>query len=327
MKNRLILYFLVLWVPFSCSKSDDETNAAEDVSISPIALNYLNEVLITMQAHSINRKNIDWNDFRKEVFDRAKDAQTITDTYFSIRHALVLLNDNHSLFIKPDGDIIFVGGLRCGAAGVTSPTLSDNIGYVKVNSFSGDSQSTDALAFANEIQDQIRNSDNPELEGWIVDLRGNGGGNMWPMLAGVGPVLGEGIAGYFIDPDGYERTWGYESGTSIFDGVPATQLDNFYTLINPNPKVAVLLDKGIASSGEVMAVSFIGRENTRSFGTSTCGLSTSNSQFTFSDNSVLYLTTSYQADRNKNIFGGPIEPDQLSSTDGVVQDAIDWIED
>jgi len=38
-------------------------------------------------------------------------------------------------------------------------------------------------------------ADRDDLIGWIVDLRGNGGGNMWPMLAGVGPVLGEGVVG------------------------------------------------------------------------------------------------------------------------------------
>ena len=51
-----------------------------------------------------------------------------------------------------------------------------------------------------QIQDQIKIMDHPYNIGWIVDLRGNGGGNMWPMLAGIGPILGEGIAGYFIDP-------------------------------------------------------------------------------------------------------------------------------
>ncbi len=29
------------------------------------------------------------------------------------------------------------------------------------------------------------------------------------MLAGVGPILGEGVAGSFVDPDGVKQTWGY----------------------------------------------------------------------------------------------------------------------
>lgn len=60
--------------------------------------------------------------------------------------------------------------------------------------------------------------DAPDLVGWIVDLRGNGGGNMWPMIAGVGPVLGEGTAGAFVDPDDNVTLWGYANGASIADG-------------------------------------------------------------------------------------------------------------
>jgi C-terminal processing protease CtpA/Prc len=35
--------------------------------------------------------------------------------------------------------------------------------------------------------------DQGNLAGWIVDLRNNGGGNMWPMLTGIGSILGEGV--------------------------------------------------------------------------------------------------------------------------------------
>ena len=38
------------------------------------------------------------------------------------------------------------------------------------------------------------------------DLRGNIGGNMWPMIAGVGPILGDGIIGWIVYYDReYER--------------------------------------------------------------------------------------------------------------------------
>jgi carboxyl-terminal processing protease len=91
-----------------------------------------------------------------------------------------------------------------------------------------------------------------------------------------------------------------------------------YELIVPNPKVAVLLDNGIASSGEVMAISFIGRANTRSFGSPTCGLSTSNLSFTLIGGYRLFLTNAYLAGRNKNKYGIPIVPDQSSSNGRVI---------
>ena len=74
-----------------------------------------------------------------------------------------------------------------------------------------------------------------------------------------------------------------------------------------------------------MAISFIGKENTKSFGSSTCGLSTANNDFTLSDNSVLILTVSYMADRNKHLYGTPVNPDMTSLNETIIQDALVWI--
>lgn len=317
MKTAFLTSFLIVVISFSCQKED---------TISAIAENYLNEVMDIMEENSINKYLIDWVDFRKKVFLKVGGAQTIKDTYPGITEALILLGDNHSFFKKPDGSILFTDFLRCYAEDVTTPILPENIGYVRINSFTGSSDSEEAISFAIQIQDQIRSNDHSDIIGWIVDLRGNRGGNMWPMLAGIGPILGEGTAGYFIDPDGNETAWGFVDGSSVISGYPVTQLDDSYELIIPNPKVAVLLDEGVISSGEVIAISFIGRINTKSFGTATCGRSTGNSGFTLSDNSQLYLTTIHLADRNKTTYGNPINPDLISNTSTIIQDALEWLE-
>ena len=43
--------------------------------------------------------------------------------------------------------------------------------------------------------------------GWIIDLRGNGGGNMYPMLAGLKPFLGDTVLGAFVGPDKTRANW------------------------------------------------------------------------------------------------------------------------
>ena len=117
-------------------------------------------------------------------------------------------------------------------------------------------------------------ADKAALIGWMIDVRGNGGGNMWPMIAGVGPVLGEGVAGYFIDPVGVETAWEYRDGAAWEGGVANQRVAAPYRLRRDRPRVAVLTDNGIASSGEAVVISFRGRPDTRSFGDHTCGLST-----------------------------------------------------
>ncbi|MEL6969429.1 MAG: S41 family peptidase [Bacteroidota bacterium] len=317
------LFILLIILLSACEPPEQEQPTQTH---SNLAKNYLNEVLDIMEENSINRYNIDWSDFRSTVFSVTDGAVTIEDTYPGIEKALELLADNHSFFVASDGTGFSASTVRCDLENITEVSWPENIGYVKVNAFSGGATSTEAINFAEEIQQQIRDQDNAELEGWIVDLRGNLGGNMWPMIAGIGPILGEGTAGYFIDPDNNEASWGFANGASINNELyTVTHIPNSYTLLNPEPKVAVLLNNAIASSGEVIAISFIGRDNTRSFGDPTCGLSTSNSTYPISDGAFLYLTSAYLADRNKNTYGEAITPDVQIEGGDIVQVAADWI--
>jgi C-terminal processing protease CtpA/Prc len=320
MKSKLLLYAFLILSIISCSDDDPP-------SISPGAKNYLDEVLDLMQRNSINKKTIDWSDFKSKVYATVTGAQSIADTYPGIAEALRLLGDNHSIFTKPNGDVIYIRVIQCNAQAIVKPTIPKHIGYVKVNSFAGPSSDDAAIAFARGIQNQIKSQDNADIKGWIVDLRSNLGGNMWPMLAGIGPILGEVVVGYFIDPDGNQESWSYLDGASKITDAIVTQLNDPYEVIVANPKVAVLLDNGVASSGEVIAICFIGRENTKSFGSPTCGLSTANQSFPLSDGSSLNLTVAHLADRNKNTFGNAILPDQASTNATIIQDAITWIED
>src|SRR5206468_4322951 len=52
-----------------------------------------------------------------------------------------------------------------------------------------------------------------------------------------------------------------------------------------------------ASSGEAITISFRGRPGARSFGAPTAGLSTGNEEYALPDGSMLFLTTSIEADR------------------------------
>jgi carboxyl-terminal processing protease len=65
--------------------------------------------------------------------------------------------------------------------------------------------------YATKVQDSIAVLALKKPCGWIVDLRGNGGGNMWAMLAGIGPILGEGEPGASLGKDGIKRKWFYET--------------------------------------------------------------------------------------------------------------------
>jgi hypothetical protein len=149
---------------------------------------------------------------------------------------------------------------------------------------------------------------------------------MWPMVAGLGPIIGEDVVGWFIDPDGAEIPWEVRAGGSYSGGALAQSVDNAYQLRQPRPKVAVLVDNAVASSGEATFIAFIKRPNTRTFGIGTCGLSTANRGFTLNDGALLNLTVSTMADRTKFKYGDRVMPDELvTDAAQMEQRAIAWL--
>jgi hypothetical protein len=318
---RYLKFLPFVWLMVTCRSNETET-------VSSAAKSYLNEILSIMQTNSINRNTIDWNKFKQDVFNQAGNAQTIADTYDAIQYALISLGDHHSFYMKAHGGYLYNNSpSTCGGSTQSDVTPPDSIGYIRIKGFTPSPQSTDAIQFAQSIQDAIKSRDRSYLKGWLVDLRGNTGGDMWPMIAGIGPIVGSGVLGYFIDSYGHSTTWIYSNGTSSIDGSNLTTVTTPYTLLNPQPKVAVLIDGLTASSGEAVAVAFEGRPNTKFFGASpSCGLSTANSSYTLSDGAQLYLTVAEEADRNNVKHGNSITPDVLTASPAdAVTAAINWL--
>ncbi|WPP52355.1 S41 family peptidase [Catalinimonas niigatensis] len=318
MKMKFLILTLVLIFFSGCEEKD------QVITTSPLATDYLEEIMEIMQTYSIHQQKIDWEVFRNKVLNEAEGAQTIADTYPSIRLALSLLDDQHSIYVTAEGQRIS-DVKNCPPSLAAAVPEDQDIGYIKVSSFGGSEE--EGVQFAQAIQDSIKAQDHEQLKGWIVDLRGNGGGNMWPMLAGIGPILGEGLAGYFINPDGTDITWTYENGKSLINDVALVSVNIPYTLRQVNSKVAVLTDESIASSGEAIVIAFKKRPNTRSFGYPTCGLSTANSGFEISDGARLYLTIATMADRNKEPYGSAVPPDELLAAETAVERAIAWLKE
>ncbi len=247
------------------------------------------------------------------------------DAYPAIRTALTMLGDGHNQYIPVSGRTIFVRTRTCSTPTKTPPALPPNFGYVKVGSFN--QGGTAALAFADGIHATIRAADRNDLVGWIIDLRGNGGGNMWPMIAGLGPLIGEsGIIGYFIDPFGVADAWEYHDGASWLSGKVIQSVSTAYHLQRPRPRVTVLQNTTISSAGEATLITFRQRPNTRSFGAASWGFSTANLSFPMTDGGLLILTVSTMADRNKTLCGDRIAPDEeIADTAQVVPRAVQWL--
>jgi peptidase S41-like protein len=295
--------------------------------ISSEASAHLSEVVSVLQREWLFRERMDWKTFRQRVFEKAGTAQTIPETYDAIRLALTMLGDRHTWYRPSSGETIHnpqsptQSTGECTPAPFALPGIPADVGYVRIQI----TPQTPAAA----IQEALRKGEagGPPV-GWIVDLRNSRGGNMWPALAGIGSLLGEGIAGFFVDARNEAESWGYTGG-SAWEGQPekdAAFLEKPYTMARANPRVAVLTDIGAASSGEAIAIAFRGRPDTRSFGTPTCGLSTAVEGFPLKSGGMIGVMTTVMADRSKRQYGGAVEPDELVTDPAqVVPRAVAWL--
>ncbi len=312
----LVLGFLIV-----CIRSANPPNEATT---------YLANALDIIQENSINRRRTDWDALETEAYEHTREAQTPSDTYDTIRFVLRKLGDHHSFFVTPDQIALYRRATMSDNSTPRVELVEDNLGLVILPGFgSGDPEQMSK--YATNVQHMISEIDAKHPCGWVVDLRENTGGNMWPMLAGVGPILGEGRTGAFVDPDREMIYWSYVDGKALLGDDVVVEVDGLaYELQEPSPPVAVLTSGSTASSGEAIVVAFRGRSNTRSFGSGTAGVSTANYGYELSDGAMIFLTVSTFADCTGQTYGGVITPDELagrlgSESDSVLQAAVDWL--
>lgn len=188
--------------------------------------------------------------------------------------------------------------------------------------------------YADMVQQIIEDIDREPTCGWIVDLQQNQGGNMWPMLAGIGPVLGEGQVGASEDRMGTKIPFTYDGGAAIYGSYTQVEVQQAYTLKRQAPPVAVLTSGMTASSGEIVLISFRGRPDTRTFGEPSAGMHTGNTGTDLSDGAVLSVTNGRNLDRTGRSYESAIPPDEsvavnaaLQGTDNdpVLQAAVRWL--
>jgi carboxyl-terminal processing protease len=367
------LSHLVLLSAIASAAGIDQSPPAQDTQASQttsvVATTYLNYVLDLMQQKALHSAEIDWPAVRRETLKRASGAQTTMDTYAAIYFALTQLKEHHSFLKVPDnlsdsdkqrttsamnsilgpyrrqypkpldspfrnreapsGHLIQYGDLTLAlvvipSCGAKHSEWADNL--------------ADFQNYADSLHKIAVELESGHLDGWIVDLRGNGGGNMWPMLAGIGFVLGEGHLGSFVFPNGNVSDWFYRQGKAMVkaggDEIVISEIKEPPLALAKLPPVAVLIDSGTVSSGEAVAISFAGRPLERSFGARTAGFSTSNERVPLSDGATLFLNSAFEADRLHRRYDAGIEPDlsfpeptdvPTEASDPVIQAAEKWL--
>jgi carboxyl-terminal processing protease len=314
-------------------------DAAAEPAASSAAARYLGAALDTLEQHSINGAAIAWPKLRAAALRHARGATDFAGTHLALRYAIYELGDRHSYLLAPRAAALLerapVSNARTGRAPVepSGAALRGRFGYVSVPGFAGGTPQSQ-IEFAGRVQALIKDLDSPSTCGWILDLRRNSGGNLWPMLAGVGPLLGNGEIGASVYPDGRRVAVWYRDGQAGFGGYVQLRVNAPHPALLDAP-VAVLIGPGTASSAEVLAAGFVGRPGALRFGAPTRGLSAGNRTFSLPDGAALVLTVAGTSDRFGRTYPGPLEPERpvsdggpsaSAAEDAVVDAALDWLE-
>jgi len=178
------------------------------VTMSWAAGRYLNAALDIVEQHSVMRREVSWEPLRRQAYERAKTALSPSQTYDATRFVLSALGDHHSGLIEPELAAKLAEFTTADSPSPQGKILSGRIGYVLAPPVVAASQET-IDGSASRLHHIVQDIGAQHPRGWIVDLQTNTGGNMWPMLAGLGPILGEGALGGFLDVDNVEVPWSY----------------------------------------------------------------------------------------------------------------------
>ena len=300
----------------------------------------LDEALTFMQRNYYRKDEVSWPDLAAKARQQLRSANNCEDAYASITWCFKQLNDRHSFVMPPARAALYTGDDDNAAP---EPPLSDLVGEIR-GEWVQDSiayltvpwvSSTDSLVcerVADSLQNVIARLDERGISRWIIDLRMNSGGNCWPMLTGIGPLLGDGVCGYFVT-SGERIPIAYHDG-SAFQGrhILCRVSKKGYHTQRDHKSIVVLTGRRTVSAGEIVALAFKGRAQTWLIGEPTAGLTTANATYSLSDKSLLVLSVCQEAGYNGQICEGSIQPDKLivtgseaSGDDPAKQAAVSWL--
>ncbi len=310
----------------------------------------IDSVYSLIKTHSLHRTTVDWARVDATFEASVDTARTFFGALEAFRGVFAALDDVHSAVyyagrgigfyrapsrpvVRDVAALIARGRERAGQP--EGILLDGGVGYLTVPAYGPPNQ--EAIDEASRtLRDVVCDLAPGVRLGWIVDLRVNEGGNVYPMLSGLGDLLGDGIVARTIEADGsVSFDWSIRDGILHLGTFATTTVERRCTDATRHGKIAVLIGPATLSSGQLTAIAFAGWDRARLFGDpSGDGYATGNQYYPIAPDLALNLSVSYFADRSGFVHRGIVLPDediegewQLGEPlhDPVVQRAMAWI--
>lgn len=333
--HRVFFFLLViaLMLP-STSAFSHNRHLISDTSILSCLKNatlQLDEALSLMQKYYYKKDSVDWKNLITTAKARLTAARTCEEANETVNWCFRQISEKHSFIMPAEQAATYNNVNRL----TPKVSITQSVGEIK-----GELLADKGIAYlsvpwvstsdvdlctriADSIQHVISGLDKTGISKWIIDLRSNKGGNCWPMLAGIGPLLGNGVCGYFISPT-EKIPISYNNGAAMQGKYIRCRVNSVGYQTKIEKKTIVLLTgPNTSSSGEIVAIAFKGMDQVFYYGEPTAGFTTGNATYTLPGNAMLVLTVCTEADRNGKVYDGKIIPDELisSQADNSLHDA------
>jgi hypothetical protein len=251
----------------------------------------------------------EWKAIKDSILAEAKSMTTMDQAHDAVIRAAAVAGGKHSTLLPPVEDTASYVEIA-----PEVKLLEGDILHVVLPAHSG-VKVTDSLyihSVLGFLQEHIG------ARGVILDLRGNSGGNMYPMIAAVSPLLPDGVVIKFKSRD---RTTPITLDYVMNQvGLSSEKVKKF----SGNTPIAILTDDWTGSSGEATLLCFRGLSNVRTYGIPTAGYASANITVPLVDGYKLLITMSCDMARTGEIFcDDPIQPDV--NTQFPLEEAVKWI--
>lgn len=316
MKFKFILTTVLFISNMAICKNND--NLKKDL------YNFHELLFENLESNFIYRANVDWKKIQNAYFKDVDKAMDFKDSLNSVPMLFDAIGCNHCQLFSEHGHFISSLNPSLGQDDFNLEFLieyekkpefqvkliDDQFGYINIPGMLLIDVSQDELNLkAQKMYNQIVNlAKRHNIKGWIIDLRFNIGGNVYPMLASLHYLLGDNVVYKTLDKDKNLITVHKLKDGKFYSG------DKLETIVKTSIKpdlnipVAVIVGKLTSSAGENVAIAFKNRQYSKIIGDSTYGFLTGNELIDLNETTKLAVTTSYIADSN-DIYTENIQPD------------------
>lgn len=281
---------------------------------APSAPDYAAHAITAMDS-GLRARGPEWERARSAAMSATAAAGEYSQTWPVLARALTVAGGRHAELIPPatarvtESQPMPEATVSRGVTTLTLPTLT-----------------ADAPPYTQQYADQLATHVDTTAPattcGWLVDLRGMRGGDMHPVLTGLGPLLPDGVvAGLRNRNDRVELA--VDGRALLVDG--QEEFATYHEHGTSDLPVAVVQGAHTGGSGELAVIALTGTQRARSFGEPTAGHTVRREHIRLHDGTTLLLPTSVFTDAAGTPHEGALTPDEAVPVGRAHEAADAWL--